>query len=260
MPDLRILMSNIGYARGLSGSLSHHLLLAHRHFYCSPAVQQNVLDELKKLILKEKPDLCCLVEIERGALASGYFNQLYHLLDERYRFHDIANKYAEKGGLMSLPIMESKCNAFFSNRPFGFEKLYLAAGWKRLVYKIALRPHLTLFFSHFSLRRSLRARQFLELRKILDHTPGEHILMGDFNILTGLEELHPLMEGTDLALLNNPGEMTFRFHRQHRLLDLCICPEKMRDKVQLRVLPQPYSDHAALLLHLHGIGPDPREG
>lgn len=251
--DLKILMSNIAYAHGLNGTLFQHVRYAHRHLFCDPKVQAEVMAEVKTLIAREDPDICCLVEIERGGTSERSFNQLHALLDERYPFSDIAGKYDARSALNKLPVLSGKCNAFCAKRPFDFKHIYLSAGMKRLVYQITLAPELTLFFCHFSLLRATRAKQFRELRGIIRDTPGEHIIMGDFNIFGGIEELHPLLEGTSLRLLNNPKIPTFRFHRRQKLLDLCICTQRLSRQAQLRIIEQHYSDHCALLLHLTGF-------
>lgn len=247
----KILMSNLGYARGLNGSLGHHLRYAHRHIYCSKSTQEKVLREFKQIILREQPDLCCLVEIDKGGFFSANLNQIEALLDPHYHFHDIANKYGSKKGFSFLPVIASKCNAFFAHRPLEFERIYLARGFKRLVYKIQLEPELTLFFAHFSLKREVRLRQFVELGELLKKLNSDAIVMGDFNILTGLEEIGPWMEEAGLVLLNDPKETTFRFHNQRKLLDLCFCSAPLKARARLRVLEQHYSDHAALMLEVN---------
>lgn len=258
MSELKILMSNIAYAKGFNGALGQHLLYAHRHLYCSPKVQRGVLQDIRTLIERESPDICCLVEIEKARAAAGSIDQLQTLLEGRFHHFDIANKYSEKGGLQRLPGAASKCNAFFANRPVPFERIYLRTGHKRLVYKIALTPAVTLFFAHFSLRKVKREAQFRELHAIVTRTPGQHIVMGDFNILTGFQELDFLLSDTGLVLRNNPAETTFRFHQKRQVLDLCLCSRSLVDNTRLKVIDQPYSDHAALLLHVHGLSGLPR--
>jgi endonuclease/exonuclease/phosphatase family metal-dependent hydrolase len=96
-----------------------------------------------------------------------------------------------------------------------------------------------------------------QLAQLLQSTPGEVVLMGDFNILTGFGELAPLTEGAGLRLLNREDEVTFRFHRRHLILDLCLCSPSLAERCHLRVIPQPFSDHAALLLDIY---PSPSKG
>jgi endonuclease/exonuclease/phosphatase family metal-dependent hydrolase len=253
MSSVKILMSNIAYGRGLSGSFSDQVLRAYRHVYCRRQVQQGVVEAVRELVNAEKPDVCGFVEIDRGRAAGRAFSQLHAILDERYPHWDIANKYFRGAKSHLVPFLGRNCNAFCARRALPFERVYLASGIKRLVYKISLSARLTLFFTHFSLRRKIRAQQFQDLRAVLDATPGEHVVMGDFNIFGGLAEIGPFMKGSDLVLLNDLEETTHRFHRLHRVLDLCFCSKRLRPKASVRVVEQGYSDHAALVLRLEGM-------
>ncbi len=253
MSHLKILMSNIAYARGFDGALGRHVGRAYRHVYCSKAVQQNVMGDVKRLLDREKPDVCCFVEVERGGKGAKAFDQLRSLLDERFMYSDIANKYFAKGRYKWIPVLGRKCNAFCANRPLEFEHVYLDAGIKRLVYQITVNPKLTLFFAHFSLRRKVRKLQFESLAKVLQKTPGEHLVMGDFNVFGGPEEIAPFLGSTGLEVLNDPKLPTFRFHRRRSLVDLAMVSPSLRHRAELRIVEQPYSDHAALILDLHAV-------
>ena len=106
-----------------------------------------------------------------------------------------------------------------------------------------------LFFAHFSLNRKVRLKQFDELKKNLSNNQ-KTIVLGDFNIMHGFSELDPLLLDTDLQLINRCNEPTFRFHRTNHVLDLCLCSKALVGKLSLKVIPQPFSDHAALLIEL----------
>ncbi len=250
MAETTILMSNLGYLRGIDGRLIQHLLYAHRHFYCPVDIQKRALQQLIALMEAENPDLCCFVEIDKGSSTSANFNQIEMLTGDAYPFYDIENKYAHDSKLRQLPRSKGKSNAFVAKNNYPFEKMSFDHGTKRLIYKIELAKNLTLFFAHFSLRRQVRAQQLLQVRRMLEETPGEQILLGDFNILTGLKELQPLLHGSNFVLMNKEDVPTFTFHKFEKLLDLCICSKSLEKRIDLRIIPQPYSDHAALLLKL----------
>lgn len=243
-------MSNLGHLRGISGSLTHHLLLAHRHFYCSAAVQENVWRQLTGVISREHPDLCCFVEIEQAAFHSANFCLLEDIAGESYPFFDIENKYGYTSRLRSFPMTRGKSNAFLAKHDFSYEKIHFSHGTKRLIYKISLAPEVTLFFAHFSLNKKTRTRQLQEVRQLISDTPGEVIFLGDFNILGGFWELEPLLHQNDLVLLNRKEHPTFTFHFFRKVLDICICTRNIAARSRLLVIPQPYSDHAALLLEV----------
>lgn len=244
----KILFSNIGYARGIDGTLWQHVMYMHRHFYCNISVQQQALLQLKEIITLEKPDLCCFVEVDNGSFHSSYYNQMKFLMDDDYMFQDVANKYGEENWLSDMPLFKGKSNGFLARHDVSFERLYFQYGSKRLVYKILLPGNILVFFTHFSLQKKTRVQQFNEIKNIIKNHDGEIIILADFNIMQGFIELEPLLQDTKLKLLNTDKEFTFTFHRTQRVLDLCICSETLAKRLTLRVIPQPFSDHAALLV------------
>lgn len=248
----KIFFSNIGYARGIDGTLWQHIAGAHRHLYCTIPAQQQVLMQLKSIIDKEQPDICCLVEIDSGSIHSGYYNQIEYLKDDHYAHYDIADKYGDNSLLGEMPLFRGKCNAFLSKQETPFQRLYFKHGSKRLIYSMELPDNIRLFFAHFSLQRAVRAKQFDELRNIVKTHGGESIVLADFNIMQGFSELDPLVQGTDLRILNTEDAYTFTFHKMKKVLDLCLCSESLIPKIRLNVIPQPFSDHAALLVELSG--------
>jgi endonuclease/exonuclease/phosphatase family metal-dependent hydrolase len=253
MSSIRVLMSNIAYARGMSGSLFDQVLRAYRHVHCRRAVQLNVVQQIRGVVEAARPDVIGFVEIERGRASGRAFHQLHAILDGKYPVWDIANKYFKGPRGHGIPFLGRNCNAFCAKRPIPFERVYLPMGMKRLAYQIALTPRLTLFFTHLALRFKVRVRQIEWLRGLIDATPGDHVVMGDFNVFTGLDELKPLVDGSKLVLMNDPFAPTHRFHKRHRVLDLCLVSERLRRRAELEVIPQGYSDHAALLLRIKGI-------
>lgn len=243
----KIFFSNIGYAKGIDGTLWQHICRIHRHLYCGLPLQQQVLSQLKAIIMAEQPDLCCLVEIDRGSFHSSYYNQMLALLDEEYHFHDIADKYGEGNQIGRMPFFQGKSNAFLARTPLPYERLYFKYGAKRLIYRIQLPGNVFLFFAHFSLQARVRAQQFDEVRRLIEASPGEAIILADFNIMQGFDELKGLL-GSDLVLLNGEKDYTFTLHRSRWVLDLCICSRALAPRLRLEIIQQPFSDHAALLV------------
>lgn len=247
----RVFFSNIGYAKGIDGSLWQHMCRAGRHVYCSVPLQQQVLGQLKTVINTQSPDICCLVEIDRGSFHSAYYNQMDFLLgDKQYPFHDVSDKYGPSNWLSLMPLHRGKSNAFLAKNELPFERLYFASGSKRLIYRIELENGIHLFFAHFSLNRDIRKLQMKELHDIVKKSSGEIMIMADFNIMDGFKELEPLMNGTDLKVMNDADTHTFSFHRYRWTLDLCLCSESLAKRTKLHVIPQPFSDHAALMAEI----------
>ena len=246
----KILFSNIGYAKGIDGSLRQHVNLFGRHFYCAVPVQEQVLRQVKTIIDAERPDLCCFVEIDYGSIHAAGLNQIDILKDADYCFHDITGKYGQGSLLSRMPLHMGKGNGFLARREIPFERLYFTQGAKRLVYRMQLDAGLSVFFSHFSLSKKVRARQLEEMGEFIRREKGEVALLADFNILDGFSELAPILKACRLNVLNKEEEHTFTFHSRKLALDLCLCTDGLRDRAKLKIVPQPFSDHAALLLEL----------
>jgi endonuclease/exonuclease/phosphatase family metal-dependent hydrolase len=246
----KIFFSNLGYAKGIDGSLRQHIGLFGRHFYCALPVQEQILGQVKSIIAAEDPDICCFVEIDRGSRQSASLNQLEKLADEKYQFHDIADKYGE-GSLMGRMFLHAgKSNAFLSKENIVFERLYFRHGTKRLIYRLELPDGITLLFAHFSLNRKTRVKQFQEIREIARQHKGETILLADFNIMQGFKELEPLLSDGDLKVLNTESDFTFSFINKKLVLDLCIASKNLAQRIALKIIPQPFSDHAGLLVEI----------
>ena len=58
------------------------------------------------------------------------------------------------------------------------------------------------------------------------------------------------MVDNQIVLLNKEDVPTFTFHQRQLVLDLCLCTPGIAERADLRVVPQPYSDHAALVVAL----------
>lgn len=250
MPQTRILFSNIGYAKGIDGTLWQHICRIGRHIYCGRSIQEEVLGQLKDIMIVEQPDIACFVEIDQGSRASAGFNQFQHMIDDQYMFFDAFNKYGEKSALNAMPFHGGKSNGFVARQSVPFERFYLQHGGKKLVYKLTLPGNISLFFAHFSLQYQVRVKQFAQMNEWVRACDGPVMILADFNIFQGFKELQPLLSGTDMVVLNDENEYTFMFHRRKMTLDLCICSDYLADKTKLKIIKQPFSDHAALLVDI----------
>ncbi|GGZ24987.1 endonuclease/exonuclease/phosphatase family protein [Asticcacaulis endophyticus] len=247
---MKILFSNLGYATGISGSLYHHVTRAYRHLYQAPAQQRRVLAQFRQIMEAERPDLCCLVEVDRGSLHSGFFNQIKALQCAQYDTFDIADKYGEGSPFSRLPFHDGKSNGFLARTAYPFSRLYFRHGTKRLIYRIEMDEGLTVLFAHFSLKPVVRQNQFEEITELVAGIGGEVIVLGDFNTLGGLGELDSLLAGDRLRLLNRRDEATFTFHQWQHTLDLCLYTPGLEARLGLAIIPQPFSDHAGLLVNI----------
>lgn len=246
----KIFFSNIGYAKGIDGSLSQHVMRAGRHFYCASPIQEQILSQVKAIIDTEKPDLCCFVEIDQGSFQSAGLNQIEALTDEIYHFHDVADKYGPDSRIGRMLFHKGRSNGFLAREIVSYKRLYFRHGAKRLIYHISAPGGLSVFFAHFSLNKDTRKKQMEELKILVQESAGEVVVLADFNIMSGFKELEPLLKDGALILLNHEDRHTFTFHRRKLALDLCLCSKSLAEKALLKIIPQPFSDHAALLLEL----------
>lgn len=246
----RILFSNIGYARGIDGTLVQHVKGFHRNFYTSRYHQEKILGQVRDIIDCCHPDLCCFVEVDQGSWSSAYLNHLDHISDDHYPVFDIADKYGDASYLNYIPFHKGKSNGFLSKNDVKFERLYLPYGSKRLIYKMHLPNNIVLYFLHFSLNKKTRAKQFSYMNGLIRDEKKPAMVMADFNIFTGFNELKILMMNTDLEIMNDEDHHTFLFYKRELALDLCLCSRSIIDKAELDIIDQPFSDHQALLVSI----------
>lgn len=246
----RILFSNIGYAKGIDGSLKQHIRHLHRHIHCPVPVQQQALMQLKTILDDHQPDLCCFVEVEHDLRDMARFSHLREFIDGEYPHHDVADKYGPNNWLSNMPWHKGRCNAFLSRDPVTFERRYFSFGSKRLIYEIDGPGGTAIFFAHFSLQRKVRAEQFREMRRLIARKGRPAIVLADFNIMGGFQELAPLVEENDLRVISREDEPTFLFYKYKMTLDLCIASESLQDRISVRIIPQSFSDHDALLVDI----------
>ena len=244
----RILFSNLGYARGIDGSLKQFISRFYRLLYCSQNIQEGVLRYLKHIIVREDPDLCCFVEIHQGGRFVNKLDQLQSLLSDEYPAFDITNKYGEDNFVRHLPLHRGRSNAFMAKKEYDFNHLYFPHGTKRLIYEVQMEQGIRVLFTHFSLNIHTRKKQFQYIADYLNGSKEKTILMADFNIFQGFTELDDFINTTGMVILNKEEEHTFMFHNRRLALDLCICTPDIAEIASLKIIDQPFSDHDALLL------------
>lgn len=236
---MRILLFNVGYGTGLNGSLRSYLLQGYRYLYTPRYIIRQVRQSLYNLMTREKPDLCCFVEVHRK---HGFIPHPH-----AYHFH-AAVKYGRFSPLRLLPFFKDNCNAFCSEKPLHFSRQYFKNGTKKLVFEIDLPNRLKLILVHFALRESTRKRQCEELKKIINGRKNI-IVCGDFNVFKGASELHNLAETCGLKIVNSHSH-TFPAVNPKKALDLFLCPKEM-EGVSARVLKDvQVSDHLPVLLEV----------
>lgn len=240
---MKILIYNIGYAKGLNGSILHYFFYAHRYIIATKKTDQ-ILSEIAKMMKKYDPEICFFVEIEAGKKSQA--EKIKSL--SGYDIHAIENKYKPDGILEDLPFFKNNCNAVFTKEKFKIIKHSFRKGMKRLIYEVQVSPDLSIFLGHFALSKKVRKIQFEDLAKLIDHNK-KIIVGGDFNVFDGEEELSSLCETANLKILNSKKDLTFPAHEPKKALDLFLCSKDL-NHINLTVLPEKFSDHRAVLLEI----------
>lgn len=249
---LRIVYANLGYSRGIDGSIGHHLRRAHRHVFTTRRVQLRSLHFVRDRLRELRPDLSCFVEIDRGSTTNGFFDQLPPLVEHHHSLVRIDNKYSADRRFRPLSVSRGKSNAFLATRPVGFTARYLSAGKKRLVYDIEMGG-LRVLVAHLSLRHRVRCIQIAELARWVGEGANPTVVVGDFNLFRGAGELAPLIGGAGLVHANAASGATFRLGPYRATLDVCLVSPELADRCRVEILDQPFSDHQMIQLDIEGF-------
>lgn len=242
---IKILLYNTQYLLGIDGSILSYVLNFYRYIYCPHFVRKKITNKLAEIINKEKPDICCFIEMENNLI----FEEFKKLMDD-YPVYRIENKYGQRSLLRHLPFFKTKGNAFFAKNILGVKIHYLKYGTKKLVYEIHLPEDIFIFLAHFSLIAGTREKQFKEIKK-MTADKNKVIICGDFNIFGGLSELDHLVSGGDLKIINSPHDKTFPSYKPKNVLDIFICSKSI-DVAELRVLTDvKISDHLPVILEIN---------
>jgi exonuclease III len=232
----KILLINLGYCTGINGKILHYFLYFYRYIYRSLRTENRVLNELKKIIRKENPNLICLIEINQG-------RQIKELINNKYFFYKINTKYGSNSVLKRCPLFRKKSNAFIAKQKLPFKIHFLKNGTKKLLYEITLPNEVTLLLMHFSLNKQVRDKQFKEIYKMFSER-DKLIICGDFNIFDGFNELNYIMDKFNLKLVHKSP--TFPAFKPNKSLDIFLCTKNI--KTTYKVLSNQLSDHLPVIM------------
>jgi len=250
---IRILYGNLGYSRAIDGSLGHHVRRAHRHLFTTERVQRRALAHVRERLDALQPDLACFVEIDRGSFNNGFLDQVGLIADARHTTVRIDNKYGADRRFRRLSVSRGKSNAFLAARPVRHEARYLSSGKKRLVYDIEIEG-VRVLVAHLSLRYRIRCLQIRELADWVAEDERPTVVVGDFNLFRGAQELQPLLASGRLVHANAASGPTFRLGPYRATLDTCLASRDLIARCRVTILDQPFSDHQMIQLDIEGIG------
>ncbi len=204
--------------------------------------KRRLLKQLGDFLEKEKPDLCCFVEIEKN----DFFAEIQQML-AKYPQNDIQNKYHPNGFLQNFKVFRAKGNGFFAKDVDKVSHHYFSCGTKRLIYEIALPNGVTVFMAHFSLLARIRKKQLRDMAKLVSKKENV-VVCGDFNIFKGFSELEEFLQATKMRILNRPDEHTHpRIKPKKPLSIFLVSPEISAPNIRV-IKSLPISDHLPVML------------
>lgn len=257
---MRILLCNVGYLLGGRDALGGYLPRPREALFGDERAEGRAIDRLVDLVGEHRPDVACLIELDRGSHRTATDGQLGEIVDRLRRrgleySGRIYNKYDERSLPGRLPFFRHLSNSVLFRREWPTASRYLNAGMKRLVIETRLRGGVTLFVAHLSLGATARQRQLQELARVIETRAADRrvVVAGDLNTYLGLDELDRFTQLTGLRPLV-PGETVSRRPLDHlvvssRSLDLFLCSPDL-DVDRSTVLGADISDHRPVLVDL----------
>ena len=245
---MKILFYNLGYCRGITGSLASYMQKGMAVAYHTQKSQKNVLDEIVHIINQENPDVFAYAEISLGALRNQRFNQHAYLTQQLAKTHAeiSASKYGQSMFTL-LPFHAGNGNGAVSFVPGEISPHYLRHSRKKLVVVIKTE-HVTIFSVHLPLVSADRKAQLTELVELVNECHGDVVVCGDFNIFGGINELEYIRTQTNLQLA---GERSYTFpsHKPRIELDVFLYRFHNPDiEPSFLVVDATSSDHLPIVL------------
>ena len=250
---VKLVCYNIEYCEGMEG-LWYQYLKFWRIFLLPKQLEEQLIEALMKL----KPDILALVEVDTGSLRSRGRDEVRYL-QKKLHLNDFVEKvkYPLRGWLKLfhyIPILSKQANALISKFKIKQVKYHLFhEGAKRLVIEAQINcpKPVTLLLAHLALGRRARAKQIKELTAIVNAITTPVILMGDFNTFNGTEEIKELLQKTHLkdmiSLDKYSLPLTEPAWHPSRRLDYILTSPRIKVK-QYSVLNFHFSDHLPLMV------------
>ena len=235
---------NIAYGTGGPSTALGNIGTGYRYLR---STERN-LERLIEFIQSENPDILGLLEVDVGSYRTGTLNQAEEIASGLSHYHLSAVKYPAGSMGSKMPVFKHQGNALLT-RESTTKNLFhfLDSGFKRLVIE-AEYEGLSIFLVHLSLRRNIRRRQLAALAELVAGKP-RLVVAGDFNALSGADELREFRGDLGLATANPLGTPTYPSWKPSKELDFIL---HSRD-VAVDALSIPkvgYSDHLPMILEI----------
>jgi endonuclease/exonuclease/phosphatase family metal-dependent hydrolase len=250
---VRVISYNIEYCEGILGKWYQYLKFW-KIFFPPKNLDQKIVKALKKL----KPDILTLIEVDTGSLRSRWKDEARFIEKEMGLKSFVEKvKYPLKGWLKlfhHMPVLNKQANAIVSKFPFIGTKYHVFhEGTKRMVIETTVKcpRKVTLLAAHLALGGKARAKQIVELIKIVNKIKNPVILMGDFNTFHGTIEIKKLLEKTHLkdkiALDKESVPFTEPAWHPNKRLDYILTSSDLKVN-NYSILHFNFSDHLPIMI------------
>lgn len=159
------------------------------------------LEQISNFIKDKQPDVVGLVEVDLGSYRSKGKNQAEEIAEMIGHYHTFKTKYADNSIMHKVPVLNKQGNAFISKDSEQNEQFhFFDKGMKRLVIELEC-DGVSIWLVHLALSFKARHLQLSTLFSMLEKRRKENkpvIVMGDFNIFTGIKELNLFLQATGL--------------------------------------------------------------
>jgi endonuclease/exonuclease/phosphatase family metal-dependent hydrolase len=240
---------NIAYGTGSAGTMLGSIGTSYRYLR---STERN-LESLAEFIQSQNPDIVGLLEVDTGSYRTGALNQAEEIASKLSHYHLSSVKYSGGSFGRVIPILRHQANAVLTREAVDRNLFhFFDTGFKRLVIEVEYHD-VALFLVHLSLRKSVRKRQLVMLADLIGDR-RQVVVAGDFNALSGAEELRGLRETIGLKSANLAGIPTFPSWAPRKELDFIL----HSDDLELRDFSIPdvkFSDHLPLVVEMDVIQP-----
>jgi endonuclease/exonuclease/phosphatase family metal-dependent hydrolase len=245
---VRLILYNIQYCAGTLGRWWEYLKFW-RMLRAPHHIQYDISRELKAY----DPDILGLVEVDLGSIrsagqdVSSFFKKSMKFISEAKHV-----KYTDKGlsGFFKrLPIARKQGNSLLSKKPLVLTKYHeLQHGSKRIVIEVTVKKprEYKIFLVHLALGEKTRQLQLKQIIQIMNAQKCPIILMGDFNTFDGEQELHLLLEQTQLSYRGSG--YTQPTSNPSRTLDYVLASQEVRIKKYTVLNDVKLSDHLPVMI------------
>jgi len=239
---IQVMTLNLAHGRGEGW----HQALAKRS-----TIEAN-LDEVGKVLRRERPDVVALQEADGPSAWSGKFNHVEHLARAAEYAHFFRGEHV-RGLKLSygtalvsrLPLAEAASHTFAASPPTP-PKGFVAAR-VRWPGRPGLRLNVVSVHLDFS-RKSVRNEQVADLAEHLAKREGPTIVLGDFNSDWSRPDgaVRTLAERLQLRAYEPAAAKMATFPETGKRLDWILISPPL-EFVEYRTLPDPLSDHRAVV-------------